>query len=103
MASTYSFSYSDITRKLRKNVTEAVTDLMRNFDAEFGVGHHGGHFPNRDRGFHGSDEEESSCDSSYNQVNIVKHIIKFPSSSKGIKEVYNENWKSMGRGKVCEL
>ena len=49
---------------------EAVTDLMNNFDAEFGVGHHGhgGHFPNRDRGFHGSDEEESSCDSSYNQV-----------------------------------
>ena len=64
------FSYTEVTRKLRKNVTEAVTDLMRNFDAEFGVGHHshGGHFPNRDRGFHGSDEEESSCDSSYNQV-----------------------------------
>ena len=54
-------------------MSEAVNDLMRNFDAEFGLGHHGGHFPNRpDRGghFHGSDEEESSCDSSYNQVHV---------------------------------
>ena len=60
-----------MTKKLRRNVVEAVHELMRNFDAEFGLGHHGGHFPNRhDRGraFHGSDEEESSCDSSYNQV-----------------------------------
>lgn len=70
----FCFSYNEIRKKLRGNVSEAVNDLMRNFDAEFGLGHHGGHFPNRpDRGghFHGSDEEESSCDSSYNQVNTL--------------------------------
>ncbi|KAK3607380.1 hypothetical protein CHS0354_022540, partial [Potamilus streckersoni] len=65
--------YTDLSRKLKKNVLEAVDELMRNFDAEFGEGRHRNNsFPHadRDKYFHGSDEEESSC-SSYNQESLM--------------------------------
>ena len=50
-----------------------MAELTRNFDAEFGTGrHNNGNFPNKTERIHafggGSDEEESSCDSSCNQV-----------------------------------
>jgi hypothetical protein len=63
---------ADLTKKLKSNVVEAMNELMKNFDAEFGVGSHSaGRYPNKDdrmRPFHDSEETESSLDSSYNHV-----------------------------------
>ncbi|XP_053402163.1 protein broad-minded-like isoform X2 [Mercenaria mercenaria] len=66
--------YADLTKKLKSNVVEAMNDLMRNFDAEFGVGSHSaGRYPNKDdrmRPFNDSEETESSLDSSYNHGSL---------------------------------
>nr|XP_022341877.1 protein broad-minded-like isoform X8 [Crassostrea virginica] len=63
--------YCDMSRKMKRYLTEAVEELIKNFDAEFGSGKHKEssdpliyhrHCHHLD-----SDEEESSCDSSFNQ------------------------------------
>ncbi|KAK3086457.1 hypothetical protein FSP39_018719 [Pinctada imbricata] len=61
--------FCDMSRKLKHNISVAVEELIRNFDAEFGEGKHRDmddrllthHIKNM------SDEEESSCGSSFNQ------------------------------------
>lgn len=71
-AENLNFRYTDLTKKLKSNVVEAMNDLMKNFDAEFGVGSHGGgRYPHKDehnRRFADTEETESSLDSSYNHV-----------------------------------
>ncbi|XP_060080662.1 protein broad-minded-like [Ylistrum balloti] len=69
----HSRHYNDLSRKMKKNILEAVDHLMRNFDSEFGTGRH------RDsadqlqaskqtrKTYIVSDEDESSCGSSFNQ------------------------------------
>jgi uncharacterized protein (DUF2164 family) len=32
--------YSDMSRKMKRYITEAVEELIKNFDAEFGSGKH---------------------------------------------------------------
>ncbi|XP_052817688.1 protein broad-minded-like isoform X1 [Mya arenaria] len=66
--------YNDLSKKLKGNVQEAVTELVRNFDAEFGTGKHtGDNFLHRDRHihpYHGSDDEDT-IDSSYNHGSLM--------------------------------
>ena len=48
-----------------------MNELIKNFDAEFGVGNHSARYPNKDermRPFADTEETESSLDSSYNHV-----------------------------------
>lgn len=66
------FSYCDMSKKMKRYLSEAVEDLIKNFDAEFGSGKHKEtsdplHYPRHSHHLD-SDEEESSCDSSFNQV-----------------------------------
>ncbi|KAL5021697.1 hypothetical protein ScPMuIL_000852 [Solemya velum] len=69
----HSRQYGDLSRKLKKNVTDGVEELLINFDAEFGTGNHTHHSHHRhhDRQFLGSDEDESSYDSSSNQDTLM--------------------------------
>lgn len=62
--------YNDLTKRLRSNVLGAVDELMRNFDVEFGgsTHHHTADHQIR-RSYAMSDEDDSSCGSSFNQVN----------------------------------
>ena len=68
-----------MSRKLKHHIMDAVEELVHNFDAEFGEGKHRDmddrlltrHLKNM------SDEEESSCGSSFNQVNIATRTTDF--------------------------
>ncbi|KAL4234490.1 hypothetical protein ACF0H5_006135 [Mactra antiquata] len=66
--------YTDLTKKLKINVVEAVDELMKNFDAEFGVGSYGdSQFLKKDerlRPFGDFEETESSLGSSYNNGSL---------------------------------
>ena len=61
-----------MSRKMKRYLTEAVEELIKNFDAEFGSGKHKESSDpliyHRHNHHLDSDEEESSCDSSFNQV-----------------------------------
>ncbi|XP_078335505.1 protein broad-minded-like isoform X6 [Crassostrea virginica] len=63
--------YCDMSRKMKRYLTEAVEELIKNFDAEFGSGKHKESSDpliyHRHSHHLDSDEEESSCDSSFNQ------------------------------------
>ena len=83
---------SDLKKKLKQNVTDAMDELMQNFDAEFGIGKHTGtHYPNKDSrnrdGGHGSDEEDSSCGSSFNHVRYLKCISPYL--------LYEDKWSTL--------
>lgn len=62
-----------MSRRMGKAVMDAIEELTKNFDAEFGTGRHKDsadtlmHHRQR-KVYNVSDEEESSCDSSFNQV-----------------------------------
>lgn len=67
----HSKPYCDMSKKMKRYLSEAVEDLIKNFDAEFGSGKHKEtsdplHYPRHSHHLD-SDEEESSCDSSFNQ------------------------------------
>ncbi|XP_052230944.1 protein broad-minded-like isoform X2 [Dreissena polymorpha] len=66
--------YNDLSKKLKSNVQEAVAELVKNFDAEFGIGKHNGDtFRHHDagvRGFGGSDDEDT-IDSSFHHGSLM--------------------------------
>lgn len=73
-----------MSKKMKRYISEAVEDLIKSFDAEFGSGKHKEtsdplHYPRHSHHLD-SDEEESSCDSSFNQV-----FMMFFQVSKSVK------------------
>ncbi|XP_061197318.1 protein broad-minded-like [Saccostrea echinata] len=67
----HSKPYCDMSRKMKRYITEAVEELIKNFDAEFGSGKHKETSDpliyHRHSHHVDSDEEESSYDSSFHQ------------------------------------
>lgn len=77
-----------MSKKMKRYISEAVEDLIKSFDAEFGSGKHKEtsdplHYPRHSHHLD-SDEEESSCDSSFNQV-----FMMFFQVSKSVKFTWN--------------
>jgi hypothetical protein len=68
--------YNDLTKRLRSNVLGAVDELIRNFDVEFGSStHHDTADHQIRRSYAMSDEDDSSCGSSFNQVNGQQRFL----------------------------
>ena len=73
----FCYRYNDLAKKLKANVLEAVNELVRNFDAEFGTGTHTGDSFLHNLQHNGRDDEddEDTIDSSFNHVNIFAVVF----------------------------